>query len=219
RARRSGDEEVRRASGARGERRGERVRPRQLRLKNFGCFRGEHAIDFTELNSDLFAIAGPIGSGKSTLLDAITWTLYGQTPRLGQQGIREQLFSPGENDLGVALEFEAGGDEYRATRTLKRRPSGITGTVKLERRSGERWLGVAETEKIQEYEAALQKAVGLDYEGYIRAVMLPQGAFDEFLRGNAEKRQEVIKRLLKAYTIGRMRELAAREQSQVNIEL
>ena len=195
------------------------MRPRRLRIKNFGCFRGEHEVDFTGLASDLFAITGPTGSGKSTVLDALTWALYGQTPRLGKH-LNEHIFSPGESELSVVVEFEAGGSEYRATRALRRRRSGIAPSAKLERLAeGGRWLTLPESDRIGEYERALTRAVGLDYDGFVRAVLLPQGAFDEFLRGNDAERREVIKALLRAYTIERMRELAMAEKQQVRAEL
>src|SRR5690606_31405982 len=181
RARRGRDAQVRRAARPRRGGGAGGVRPRRLRLKNFGCFRGEHEVDFTGLTSGLFAIAGPTGSGKSTLLDALTWALYGQTPRLGRQ-LSEHVFSPGESDLSVVVEFAAGPDEYRATRSLRRRQTGVTGAAKLERLADDgRWLTLPETDRIGEYERALTRAVGLDYDGFVRAVMLPQGAFDEFL--------------------------------------
>jgi exonuclease SbcC len=195
------------------------VRPKRLRLKNFGCFRGEHEVDFTGLTSGLFAIAGPTGSGKSTLLDALTWALYGQTPRLGRQ-LSEHVFSPGESDLSVVVEFAAGPDEYRATRSLRRRQSGVTGAAKLERLADDgRWLTLPETDRIGEYERALTRAVGLDYDGFVRAVMLPQGAFDEFLRGSDAQRRELMKALLRVYTVERMRDLAMAEKSEVKRRL
>ena len=159
------------------------MRPKRLRLRNFGCFRGEHDVDFGSLGSDLFAIAGPTGSGKSTLLDAMTWALYGATPRLGARP-NEHILTPGENDLSVVLEFTAGGQEYRATRGLKRRPSGTASEAKLERRAADgTWKALAETDRISAYEAKLREVVGLDYDGYVRAVTLPQNAFDELLSG------------------------------------
>lgn len=191
------------------------MRPKRLRLRNFGCFRGEHDVDFGSLGSDLFAIAGPTGSGKSTLLDAMTWALYGATPRLGARP-NEHILTPGENDLSVVLEFTAGGQEYRATRGLKRRPSGTASEAKLERRAADgTWKALAETDRISAYEAKLREVVGLDYDGYVRAVTLPQNAFDEFLRGDDKKRREVIKALLGARTIERIRDLAVREKEQV----
>jgi len=110
------------------------VRPRRLRIKNFGCFRGEHEVDFTGLAGDLFAITGPTGSGKSTVLDALTWALYGQTPRLGKH-LNEHIFSPGESELSVVVEFEAGGSEYRATRGR----SAAAGRASPRRRSSRGW--------------------------------------------------------------------------------
>src|SRR5690606_39908045 len=91
-------------------------------------------VDFGSLGSDLFAIAGPTGTGKSTLLDAMTCALYGATPRLGARP-NEHILTPGENDLSVVLEFTAGGQEYRATRGLKRRPSGTACEAKIARRA------------------------------------------------------------------------------------
>jgi hypothetical protein len=51
--------------------RGGRVRPLQLQIDGFTCFRDRQEIHFRPLG--LFAITGPTGPGKSSLLDAITF--------------------------------------------------------------------------------------------------------------------------------------------------
>ena len=81
------------------------MRPLRLTLNGFTCFREETLVSFDDL--DLFAIEGPTGSGKSTLLDALTYTLYGQTPRLGGRGL-DALLSPGLEQMLASLEFEVG---------------------------------------------------------------------------------------------------------------
>jgi len=51
---------------------------KQVRLKNFGSFYGEHTIDYTSKNGNNgFAFFGPEGRGKTTLVSSIIWCLYG----------------------------------------------------------------------------------------------------------------------------------------------
>jgi len=100
------------------------VTPLKLELSGFTCFKGRTELEFAGLG--LFAIAGPTGAGKTTLLDAITYAIYGQTPRLGKQGL-EALISPGEAQLYVTLDFATAQGSYRVTRTADRKPSGKQG--------------------------------------------------------------------------------------------
>ena len=67
------------------------MRPMRLEIRGFTSFREPVTIDFTDKR--LLAITGPTGAGKSSLLDAMTWALYGQTPRVGRETI--QLISRG----------------------------------------------------------------------------------------------------------------------------
>ena len=79
------------------------MRPLNLRLENFACFRGRAVeLDFAPL--ELFAIAGPTGAGKSSLLDAIIFSLYGRVPRIGGRGAAE-IISLGADRLSVAFDF------------------------------------------------------------------------------------------------------------------
>src|SRR5438552_19000421 len=89
------------------------MRPLRLAVKGFTAFRDGAEIDFTEL--DVFAISGPTGSGKSSLLDAMTYALFGRVERVGDRV--GQLISQGQPRMAVTLEFEAGRERYRVTRT------------------------------------------------------------------------------------------------------
>ncbi len=197
------------------------MRPLRLKLSGFTCFREETLVNFDDLN--LFAIEGPTGSGKSTLLDALTYTLYGQTPRLGGRGL-DALLSPGLEQMLASLEFEVGANMYRATRTLVKKASRVEPQVRVERLNGGNWKQLPETEKIKEAGAALERIVGLDYDSFTRAVMLPQGAFDTFLRGDASKRRKLLVNLLGLDRIERMQKEAGQrsrdaEREQKGIEL
>jgi exonuclease SbcC len=182
------------------------MRPRNLELLNFACYAGENRIPFDDLEHDLFAIAGPTGSGKSTILDAMTWALYGRTHRLGSQGLNETLMSPGATHLASTLEFTSRNDTYRVTRSVRKLPSGYKPDIKIERlRDDGSWATLPETEKIREANLRVERIVGLDYDSFTRAALLPQGDFAEFLAGDAPKRREVVARLYGGDTAERMR--------------
>ncbi len=182
------------------------MRPIKLELEGFTSFRQRSELDFSEL--DLFAITGPTGAGKSSLLDAITFALFGRTARLGKVGAGRELVSQGAAGMSVCLEFQAGSQVYKVYRGQK----GKTPKGQLEKKaaSGE-WI--SETGAIREIDALIEDIVGLDFEGFTRAVILPQGKFDEFLRGEKEQRRDVLKDLLGLQIFEKMMQ-AANSKSQ-----
>jgi len=156
------------------------VRPHKLTLEGFTSFRDKVELDFTGL--DLFAITGPTGAGKSSLIDAICFALYGQVPRVGDD--YKQLISHGKERLTVMLEFTVGKESYRIVRTARPdKPS----QQRLERIT----TGTPEpvADRAREIRAEVDRILGLDYDGFTRSVVLPQGQFDAFLKGKPEERR------------------------------
>ena len=109
------------------------MKPVKLELKGFTSFREKTSLDFSGL--DLFAITGPTGAGKTSLLDAMTYALYGKTPRLGKAAA--ELISQGEPALNVSLEFRAGPELYRVTRTLDEDAQSARGREEEQRKLAE----------------------------------------------------------------------------------
>jgi exonuclease SbcC len=179
------------------------MRPIKLTLEGFTSFRQRTEIDFTGL--DLFAITGPTGSGKTSIIDAITYSLYGQTARLGGKGLGE-LINQGSSRLAVMLEFESGGKHYRIARVLKR--SGPV-SVRLEvvEADGDHCFDGG----AREIAVQITKIVGLDFDAFTKAVVLPQGKFDEFLRGDPAERREILEALL---NLGMYREMMQRANAR-----
>ena len=169
------------------------MRPVRLEIRGFTAFREPQLVDFDGL--DLFAITGPTGSGKSSILDALTFVLYGRAERVGD-GVR-QLVSQGQPRAAVVLEFEAGGERYRVARSVT--ADGKT-KILVERtdpttEGGWRQHGDG-ADRVREADAIVERLVGLDYAGFTRAVLLPQGRFAEFLAGDAKTRRKILADLL-----------------------
>ncbi len=179
------------------------MRPLRLTVKGFTAFRDEQTVDFTDL--DVFAISGPTGSGKSSLLDAMTFALYGRVERVGNSV--GQLISLGQPAMAVTLEFEVGREIYRVSR---RTPAKGATKIMLERgTAGGGWEQAGEgSDKVRDVDRMIESAVGLDYNGFTRSVLLPQGRFQEFMVGDPGKRREILTQLLGLSLFKRMAERA-----------
>lgn len=184
------------------------MRPLNLRLENFACFRGRAVeLDFAPL--ELFAIAGPTGAGKSSLLDAIIFALYGRVPRIGGRGAAE-IISLGADRLSVALDFRVGADRYRVTRVVRRRSAGTAQLEKLGPGDEARPL----KDGVREVDDEIAGIVGLSYEAFTQAVVLPQGEFQKFLKSRAGERREILTKILRLQIYERMRDLASRRRER-----
>jgi DNA repair protein SbcC/Rad50 len=181
------------------------VRPLRLTIEGFTSFRERVELDFTGL--DLFAVTGPTGAGKSSLVDALVFALYGQVPRVGKE--YRQLVSHGAERLSVSLDFGMDGQEYRVVRTAR-----AVGNVqtRLERRQGSQWRPVAD--RVKDIGEEIERIVGLDYDAFVRSVVLPQGQFDAFLKGRSEERRRILVALLNLGVYSDMMSVAGRRATE-----
>lgn len=179
------------------------MRPIKLQMKGFTSFNQPLSIDFTKL--DLFVITGPTGAGKTSIIDALIYALYGCTPRLGKQSI-SNLISQGANSLHVELEFSSGKSHFRVGRRAKWTGKKTISDVRFEEWEDGEWAPRAD--KSVQAEAMIEVAVGLDFKGFTKSVVLPQGRFDEFLKGKIDDRREVLSELLQLDIYRRMMERA-----------
>jgi exonuclease SbcC len=163
------------------------LRPIRLALEGFTSFRDRLEIDFTGL--DLFAVTGPTGAGKSSLIDAIVFALYGQVPRVGDD--YKQLISHGADRLSVLFEFAVRDERFRIGRVVRR--AGAS-QQRLERGASGSWEPVAD--RVKDIRTRVEATLGLDYDGFVRAVVLPQGQFDAFLKGEPRERRKILVALL-----------------------
>ena len=166
------------------------MRPQRLIMEGFLAYRRRTEIDFTD--ADLFVLAGPTGSGKSSVIDGMTFALYGSIPRVGKGSVAP-LISAQADSGRVEFRFSVGDESYTAVRLMVRQGSGATTTeARLLRGEGQEVLaGTAD-----EVTDAVTDLLGLRYEHFIKAVVLPQGAFADFLTDQPRDRQALLGALL-----------------------
>ncbi len=153
-------------------------------------------IDFEQPRFEdvgLFAITGPTGAGKTTLLDAITIALYRRVPRFAKSagsGGLEDVVSYGSPTAMARVTFEAQNERFEAQWDMRlasnngRKLGKPVETVRLKNLSSGEIIAESKTacdEKIVEI-------TQLNYEQFLRSVMLAQGEFAAFLSAkNTEK--------------------------------
>ncbi|HEV7523916.1 MAG TPA: SMC family ATPase [Acidimicrobiia bacterium] len=183
------------------------MRPLTIELEGFGAFRERTTVDFRD--ADLFAIVGATGHGKSTLIDAISFALYGKVPRHGERDIAP-VMTLGCNETRVSFTFELASVSYIATRILRRKASGDGATTRGLRLELARPDGTTEVlaGAAREFQPAIQKLVGLDFEQFTKCVILPQGQFASFLHARAGDRVAILSALLDLGRYDRMATVA-----------
>jgi DNA repair protein SbcC/Rad50 len=186
------------------------VRPLSLTIEGFTAFRDRQEIDFRPL--ELFVITGPTGAGKTSILDAIAFALYGEVPRIGSRRGTADVISLGTDRAAVEFEFTVGDHgRHRVARRISHRQGQ---SVTLERQEGEDWVPVS-TGGVIDTNERIQELIGLDFDGFTRAVILPQGEFHRFLKGDTSERRKVLFSLLGVSYFQRMGQLARAKQADL----
>ena len=176
----------------------------RVRFCNLNSLRGEHEVDFGNSplsDAGLFAITGPTGAGKTTILDAITLALYGQVPRHDGSG-PEAVMSHGTGESWAEVEFQAGGQVYRAKwgqHRARRKPEGPLQDPKMElsqrpETDADGQWPILESYKIR-VPARVAEISGLEYRQFLRSVLLAQGEFTKFLKSSAGERAQLLEKL------------------------
>ena len=195
----------------------------QLEILNLASLdkQGGEVINFEEGalgESTIFSIVGSTGSGKSTLLDAICLALYNRAPRYprkkgdknqnieiyGEADANENnrlaptdsrnILTRGKKEGYSKLTFLANnGSIYRAEWHVRfqrvRYENAKTSLYKITR-NGEQL-----TEEIADWNE-LPNIIGLDYDQFLRTVLIAQGSFANFLTAKENERYELLEKLI-----------------------
>ncbi|MFP4209723.1 MAG: AAA family ATPase [Alkalispirochaeta sp.] len=168
--------------------------PIRLTLQGLYSYRRRVEIDFAPLTAArLFGIFGAVGSGKSTILEAIGLALYGDTVRLNRNDNRGyNMMNLRSDRLAVDFRFLArDGHTYRFTADARRKGSDFESVGSIKRNAyrleKEEWVPLATPSG--------EEVIGLSYENFRRAVIIPQGRFQEFLQLGVSDRTKMLKEL------------------------
>lgn len=195
----------------------------QLEILNLASLdkQGGEVINFEEGalgESTIFSIVGPTGSGKSTLLDAICLALYNRAPRYPRKkGDKNQnieifgatdasennrlaptdsrnILTRGKKEGYSKLIFLANnGSIYRAEWHVRfqrvRYENAKTALYKITRN------GEEVTEETADWNE-LPNIIGLDYDQFLRTVLIAQGSFANFLTAKENERYELLEKLI-----------------------
>lgn len=168
-----------------------------IKFLNLNSLKGEHQIRFDEppfTESGLFAITGPTGAGKTTILDAITAALYGNVHR--QKDVCE-IMTRHTGEAYSEVEFEVKGKLYRAKWSVKRSRGKAEGNLQSQKME----LADASSNEpiishpLKEVKDAIALLCGLDYNQFVRSVMLCQGDFTRFLKADENERSELLEKI------------------------
>lgn len=195
----------------------------QLEILNLASLdkQGGEVINFEEGalgESTIFSIVGPTGSGKSTLLDAICLALYNRAPRYPRKkGDKNQsieifgaadasesnrlaptdsrnILTRGKKEGYSKLTFLANnGSIYRAEWHVRFQ------RVRYENAKIALYKITKNGEEITEETAdwnELPNIIGLDYDQFLRTVLIAQGSFANFLTAKENERYELLEKLI-----------------------
>ena len=172
------------------------MRPTRLELEGFASFRDPVTVDFAD--ADLFVLSGPTGSGKSSVVDAMIFALYGTVPRYDDRRMVAPLISQGRAEARVRLDFTVGSQAWTAVRVVRRTRTGAT----TKEARLERWRDADGTDTVtvagtaDELTAQVEKLLGLRFDHFTSCIVLPQGAFQQFLHSKPKERQDLLVQLL-----------------------
>jgi len=172
-----------------------------IAFKNINSLKGENFIDFEAApfsGNTLFAITGPTGSGKSSILDVISLALFNQVPRLGKiskKEIREKgaILTRNQKEAYAKVTFETGSGRYTSSWSIEVNRNGNLNDYNMEIANlQDNSLLVL---KKSEVPGKNEELIGLNYDQFIKSVLLAQGDFAKFLSAKKEERGELLEKI------------------------
>lgn len=195
-----------------------------IHFKNINSLKGEHSIDFTSdifVRNPLFAITGATGSGKTTLLDVISLALFSEVPRLGKitkTVVQDQgaILTRGQTEAFARVDYECNQGRFSSVWNIHKASSGRVQnhTMEIYRLENNERLDL----KNSEVPSKNEELIGLNYDQFIKSVLLAQGEFAKFLKADRKERSELLENITGTGIYRQIGILAYEKFKEFNIE-
>ncbi len=149
-------------------------------------------------SAGLFAITGRTGSGKSTLLDVITLALFNRIPRFSSSISTSKMEGLGSvltrnTKEGYAeIEYEIRANRFTSKWSISRNRNGNLRDYEMFIHNE---LGEYLTQKKQEVPKLNEKIIGLNYQQFLKSIILAQGEFSKFIKAGKDERSKLLEQL------------------------
>ena len=173
----------------------------KIEFENINSLRGPQQIDFTDKPfsaSSLFAITGPTGSGKSTILDVICLALFNHVPRLGKITKNEiiakgAILTRNQKEAFARVTYDCKRGVYASKWSISTNRNDNLRDYEME--IADLASGKLIDLKKSDVPAKNEALIGLNYNQFIKAVLLAQGEFAQFLKVNKAERGELLEKI------------------------
>ncbi len=173
----------------------------ELNFMNINSLKGEHRISFEDLplsDASIFAIVGPTGSGKSTILDVITLALFNQIPRFGSKISKKSIsdessiITHNTKEAFASIEYEIKGKRFKSKWSIRVNRNGKLNDYEMTFYNSDG--SVADLKK-SEVPTKNEEVIGLNYDQFVKAILLSQGEFSKFLKSGKNERGALLENL------------------------
>lgn len=178
-----------------------------LTLSAFGPYLEKQVIDFRRLgNESIFLITGPTGAGKTTIFDAICYALYGKAS--GADRDHDTLrsdFATSDQPTEVSLLFELKQSLYLIKRRPKQERPKSRGKGLIDEAATASLYQIIDQEerllhsKIKDVNETIEDLLGLDYDQFLKMIMIPQGEFRKLISENSNDREKILQKIFRTH--------------------
>ena len=205
----------------------------KLTFENINSYEGKVEIDFTDPSfqkgNNQFVICGPMGSGKSTILDAITLVLFGSTARLGRLTstsgeISKELINKHSGYCRSEVVYSCSKGLFESVFELHKARDKADGNVQKpqcainETVNGVKTKTLLDSTTTDSLRKKTEEIIGLNYDQFVRCILIPQGEFDKFLTSDDRQKAAILAKLSHTEHFKKAAEILNAKASQINLE-
>ncbi len=173
----------------------------KIKFENINSLKGAHEIDFSVKPlsaAGLFAITGPTGSGKTTILDVITLALYNRIPRVHERISKafiektHLLLTRNMPDGSAEVIYECSKGIFSSKWSISSTRNGTLRDYEMQISNDKDKLLDIRKADVPAKNADL---IGLNFDQFVRAIILAQGEFSAFLKSSKDERGKLLEQI------------------------